>query len=361
MIKALALIGDFNGCTHWRVERPFVRLDEQGAYAAMADKDEPGVENVAHLFDAIVLPRMAWHNHEDGARFIGALHRAGLCVVYECDDDLFSEHINYRIQATVEKSATIEELEAKRVDRLAAIRLCDGVTVSSPRLATVMREMVDCPVLVVPNAIDIPWWRDALRAEPERTDRRVTIGWAGGSRPDDDIGPMAEAWGRVAQAYPDVRFAVYGYQPEPFRSAVPADRLVMYRWRPVESYPGPFRQIDIGCAAVTDTPFNRAKTPIKSWEYAMGGAAVVATPTLYGHCVTDQRTGLVAETADEWTAALSELIENAPRRKRLARNLLRHVEREHALSANLWRWPTAWAAIRDQFLARRGSGAIARA
>jgi hypothetical protein len=43
--------------------------------------------------------------------------------------------------------------------------------------------------------------------------------------------------------------------------------------------------VDIGCCAVADTPFSRAKTPIKAWEYAAAGAAVVATPALYGGCV----------------------------------------------------------------------------
>lgn len=350
--KVLALLGDMNGCSWWRVIRPFELLNRLGAYAAVADKDEPGVETRAWMFDAVILPRMSWEDHHIGARFVNALHRAGLCVIYEVDDDLFSERVNQRIRDTVERDASLELLEQRRLDRLAALRLCDGMTVSSPRLATVMRNLVDYPVHVVPNAIDLDWWREQLAAE-ERIVPGLTIGWAGGSRPDDDIIPMAEAWGRIAVVYPEVQFVCYGYQPEAIKARLPQDRLVQIPWRPVNDYAGAFKNIDIGCASVADQSFNRSKTAIKCWEYSVGGAAVVAGPILYSADIRHGLTGYLAETVDEWEAALSDLVENAPRRKRMAKNLYRRVEREHSLKNNVWRWPAAWESIIAEFRERQ--------
>jgi glycosyltransferase involved in cell wall biosynthesis len=221
--SAIALVGDWTGCTHWRCTRPFELLAQMGVNAAIADKDDPGVTGVVHFFDAVILPRMSWDDHESAQRFISALHRAGVCVIGEYDDDLFSPEINKRIHL-LDPEASPELLEQRRLDRLRALRLMDGVTVSSPRLATVMRSLVDYPVQVVPNAIDLDWWRQQLARE-RRAIPGPTIGWAGGTRPDDDVVPMAQAWGRIAARFPQVNFICYGYQPEAFTAAVPAERL----------------------------------------------------------------------------------------------------------------------------------------
>lgn len=349
--RVLFLLGDMNGCSWWRAVRPAEALVSMGGNVAVADKDEAGLENVVHLFDAVILPRMSWEDHQGAERFIAALHKVGICVIYECDDDLFSEQVNIRIQQTVERDASLELLEQRRLDRLAALRLCDGMTVSSPRLATVMRQMVDYPVHVVPNAIDLEWWAQQMRSEARSVDG-LTIGWAGGSRPDADILPMAEAWGRIARRFPQVTFVVYGYQPEAITAAVPPDRIVQLPWRQVDQYPAPLQNIDIGCAAVADQPFNRSKTPIKAWEYAASGAAVVATPTLYGTDVHHGHTGYLAETADEWEWALADLVMNGPRRRRLAATLRLRVARLHSLEANARRWPAAWSSIIASFRER---------
>lgn len=350
--RVLMLLGDMNGCSWWRAVRPAEWLDKHGYYVAVANKDEPGVENVAHLFDAIVLPRMSWEDHRAARRFVDAVHRAGICVIYEVDDDLFSENVNVRIQQTVERDASLELLEQRRLDRLAALRLCDGMTVSSPRLATVMRNLVDYPVYVVPNAIDLDWWHEQISGA-ERIVPGLSIGWSGGSRPDVDLIEMAEGWRRIAGRYPDVQFVVMGYVPPVLTGAVPAERLHVLPWMPVDQYAGPFINIDIGCAAVADQPFNRSKTPIKAWEYAAAGGVVVATPTLYAKDVQHGHTGYLAESADEWEWALADLIANRSRRERLARNLRVKVQREHSLRTNAERWPDAWAGIIAEFMERQ--------
>jgi glycosyltransferase involved in cell wall biosynthesis len=350
--RILMLLGDMNGCSWWRAVRPAEALNKLGYYIAVADKDDPGLENVVHLFDAVILPRMSWENHEVAERFVRALHNAGICVIYEVDDDLFSENVNLRIQQTVERDAPLDLLEKRRIDRLTSLRLCDGMTVSSPRLATVMRNLVDYPVHVVPNAIDLDWWRQEI-GSAERTVSGLTVGWSGGSRPDIDLIPMAEGWRRIARRYHHVQFVVMGYLPEVLTGAVPEERLHILPWLPVSEYARPFVNIDIGCAAVADQSFNRSKTPIKAWEYAAAGACVVATPTLYGKDVQHGYSGYQADTADEWEWALSDLIMNRPRRERLARRLAVKVAQDHTLRTNAYRWIDAWTSIIAEFRERQ--------
>jgi glycosyltransferase involved in cell wall biosynthesis len=353
----LALVADMTGPTLWRALWPIAALERRGYLCGWEYKDAALAAPFAAKFDGCLLSRVSWRpGHwrlvENALR---EAHDAGRFWVYDCDDDLFGEDSTHRlIEMDWTDGRSLEVLEAERRSRLWAMQVCDGVTVTTPYLASVVRSLTDRPVIVVPNAIDVVWFRSVLRAT-RREIPRLTIGWAGGKRPDADVVVMAEAWARIAARYRSVRFVVGGYLPPPVVTRVPADRLTFLSWARLERYPALLKEIDIACCAVSDTPFNRAKTPIKAMEAALAGSAVVATPTLYGQLVEDGKTGRLAATVDEWESALSDLIERPALRLMLARRLLRVVEREHALERNLWRWPQAWSTIESDTRARRGN------
>lgn len=351
----LALIGDMSGPSLWRVLWPITALEKRGYPAGWDFKDANGIGQVAPAFDGVVIPRMAW---APGQRAIAEhwftlLRRAGKLVVYDVDDDVFGAELDRRMLSLGwAEGKTAERLEAERQERIWAMTMCDGVTVSTPRLATIVRGLTARPVVVVPNAIDLPWFRRVLRGAQRRIDA-VTIGWAGGKRPDDDLLAVAEAWRRVAVRCPAVRFVVAGYLSPVLQAAVPAERLVTIPWLPLERYPAGLRDIDIACCSVADTPFNRAKSQIKAIEATVAGACVVVSPTVYGSLVEHGVTGYVAETADAWESALVDLVERPALRPMMARRLLRHVEQRHTLSGNLWRWPAAWSQIAEDAARRR--------
>jgi glycosyltransferase involved in cell wall biosynthesis len=352
----LALVGDMSGPTLWRVLWPFTALQKRQYPCGWDFKDAAGIGSVAPLFDGVVLPRLSWGPSERSLaeRWFTMLRRAGKLTVFDCDDDLFSPEIDRRsLLLGWADGKTAEDLEAERQMRIWALQQCDGVTVSTRRLATLVRTLTDRPVVVVPNAIDLSWFRRVLRAAERRTDG-ITIGWAGGKRPDDDVAAMAEAWGRVAGRCREVRFVVAGYVPPVVRAHVPADCLVTIPWMALERYPAGLVEVDIACAAVADTPFNRCKSQIKAVEAAVAGAAVVATPTVYGSLLEHGVTGFVAESVDDWESALVELVERPALRSMMARRLLRVVERQHTLDVNLWRWPSAWSAIQADAQERYG-------
>jgi glycosyltransferase involved in cell wall biosynthesis len=228
----------------------------------------------------------------------------------------------------------------------------DGCTVSTQRLATIVRSFTTKPVIVVPNAIDLAWFKGVVRA----TSRQIpglTIGWAGGRRHDRDVEMMAEAWGRIARRYPAVRFVVQGHVPPVILENVDRDRLAILPWMRLEDYPYGLRQVDIGCAALADTPFNRAKSQIKVMEAAAAGSAVVASP-FYAGLVDHGYSGFIADSVGEWEDGLSQLVESNATRQMMARRLLRTVEKRHSLAGNLWRWPAAWSAIQESARVRGG-------
>jgi glycosyltransferase involved in cell wall biosynthesis len=343
----LALVGDMSGPALWRVLQPFTALQKLGYPAAWDFKAADGIGAIAPWYDVFLLSRLAWPPRQRWAAeaWFSIARRAGKVCIYDADDDIFNDHLTHRsIELDWTDGKTRDELEAERIARIWALRQCDGVTVSTPRLATVVRSFTDRPVIVVPNAIDVAWFSGVVRATVRQI-QRPTIGWAGGQRPDRDVATMAEAWGRIARRRSDVSFVVAGHFAAVVASHVPHERLAPIPWLPLEQYPSALAEIDIACCSVSDEPFNRCKSVIKAYEAALAGSAVVASPTLYGSLIEHGQNGYLASTVDEWDEHLTTLLDRPSLRSIMATRLRRHVERRCSLRENLWRWPSAWSSI----------------
>lgn len=351
--RVLALVGDMDACSMWRVLQPYTELQRQGMDCAeWGRKDDNRLADVVHVFDAVVIPRQHWpeEQRDKGDRWFNALHKARKAIIYEVDDDMFTDAFVKRLVDN--HGYTWEYASTRRDCILHAMQACDGVTVSSQRLATIVREYTDRPVVVVENYIDLKWFRAVQRAS-ERIVPGLTIGWAGGNRPDGDMIIMAEAWSRIAERHLNVTFVIQGHHTPALYDAVPKGRVASLDWLPIESYPAGLVNIDIGCCPLEDTAFNRAKTPIKAMEYAASGAAVVASPTIYGRVVDNGVNGFICRTADEWEDALHQLVEDRDLRRGMAKALLTKVRERHALEKNAWRWPEAWGEIINDFRTRQ--------
>jgi glycosyltransferase involved in cell wall biosynthesis len=352
--RVLFLVGDASGCSVWRVFQPVAELQRQGAPVGAVEwgwKDDNRLGDLVAHFDAVILPRLSWRPGDrlDARLWFDGLRRAGKLVWYELDDDLVSPWItNQQERGGLVPELDAEAKEAARLGRLAALRLCDGVTVTSQRLATVVRNHTDAPVEVIPNAIDWRWFKATIKQGGPRRVPPLTVGWAGGARPDADLEAMAWAWGELAQTHPEVSFVVQGHQPKPIHAALPASRIRALPWMPLEAYPVGLANIDIACCPLADAPFNRCKSGIKVWEAAACGSAVVASPTIYRQTIESGEDGYLCETGEEWLAALTRLVEDEGERRRVGGNLRRRVATEHALEANAWRWPVAWARLYER-------------
>lgn len=360
-----SLIQAPNGCAAWRVCWPAYELAARGYPVAWDFIGRPETARLTQLAQLVVLHRAAW-KPEDEANALAYrdfLHGEGKALGYETDDDLYSEDVVARIRSTGDAALNARsdaELERERQARVFALSLADGVTCSTEALAEVCRRYTDANVVVVPNAIDLARFRTAIANHSKRTpDSPLTIGWAGGNRPDVDAEKLGVAWGRIARRFPDVRFLVGGFPLRALTESVPPDRLRYIEKLPLGQYPAIFSEIDIGCCPLADTTFNRSKSPIKAMELAAAGAAVVASPTVYADFLRHGHDGLVADTPDEWEWHLAQLVEKPGRRQLLSARLLERIEAEHSLAGTVTRWPRAWQSIveswRDRGAARAAS------
>jgi glycosyltransferase involved in cell wall biosynthesis len=346
--SAVAVIMDcpnIAGCAHWRIWGPYAHLVSRGYRAEWTDMRDPMLDEKVVQYGLVVLPRWGFHVK---TRWVGLAFRqmivdAGGRLVFELDDDLFSEGFEQRL-ITLHNRTAEQAREEAEVYRW-ALTLADGVTVSTPYLAALVRQYVDKPIEVIPNAIDVSWY-ERTQARAKRTVRGLTVGWMGGLRPDADVSQMAEAWRRLARRYPALRFVVQGYLPEPIKRAV-GNRLTALPWMDVHAYPRGLVNVDIGCCPLADTPFNRAKSAIKAYEWAVTRAPVVASPLLYSEVITHGENGYIAHDADEWEFYLSRLVESTHLRRQMSRSLYAKVKREHSLAVNLGNWPAAYQRLAD--------------
>jgi glycosyltransferase involved in cell wall biosynthesis len=354
--RVLAIIGDDSGPTLWRIWSPFAELQKRGVFAHWKHVQDPELQdpmfqlNVLRKFDAILLARMSWAYRVAARMQLQAFHKAGMPVWLEIDDDMFSPGIVPRQFGVFERDRAkgLAQLEQERQDRLWLLRQVDGLTVSTRRLHTIVRQWTDAPIEVVPNALDLRWFYATLRGV-RRVVPPLTIGWAGGARHQADLEPVAQAWGKIAERYPDVMFVIQGYMSDALVAAVPPERVRRLPWLPLAEYPRALLNIDIGICSVAPALFNTAKTPIKLWEYTAAGAACVVSPTLYGPYVTDGEDALVAETADEWEIQLARLIEQPDLRRQLRRAQRRRLACDHSLERNWQQWPNAWSRLLEDF------------
>lgn len=335
--------GSSEACTMWRTWQPFHMLRTHGYHALWGWLDDPLTATACGVVPVIILPRVGWPpGHERAGREWFRIQRKHKKIVlYEVDDDLFSPFMVDQQSRGIARHQTREKIEGDSRADLWAMQQCDGVTVTTQYLASTVRRFTDKPVEVVPNAIDVEWFQ-AVQRQGKRTIPGLTIGWAGGHRPDTDLTEMAIAWGRIAKRYPHVTFVVQGSQPWVLYEQVPPDRMVAVPWMPVGEYPKGLLDIDIGCCPLENRPFNRCKTPIKAWEYALSGAAVVASPTVYYQSINAENNGMIATSAVEWEESLAILIEDREQREYLAGRLKQDVIDKWSLKRNYWRWPAAW-------------------
>jgi glycosyltransferase involved in cell wall biosynthesis len=184
--------------------------------------------------------------------------------------------------------------------------------------------------LLIPTCIDTDAYHPRLRPR-KGSSHRVIVGWTGSrstNRYLDDLFPaLARLAGRIELRILSDTESGFDY-----------DRLgdVPHRFTPwSREVEIPFvAGFDVGLMPLTDDPWTRGKCGFKALQYMGLGVAAVCSPVgVNREIVADGLNGLLAETPDEWHAALTRLIDDPPARERLAAAGRRTVEERYSLAA----------------------------
>lgn len=338
-----ALLGDVDAPAMWRVFQPFSYLHKMGYSVGWGLLDDQEALVAASAADIVVLPRTAWHTRKIAREFVAAAHKTGKSVVYESDDNVF-DTASYVIRAFETPRLRQKWIGGTSRARLSLME-CDGATFSTPMIAARARAVgFERTIEIVPNRIDLRWWHSVL-GNTRRDFPSPTIGWAGGRRNQSDMTHMLEAWAAVAEKRPEVHFITVGHLFDAVGDAVGKDRWTHIPWMKMSKYPQAYKQIDIGCCPLAPSLFNACKSPIKAMEYAAAGAAVVASPTVYGMYFRENDGILLADSPAAWESALLLLLDDKGERDRRATQMLNVVIRDWWLERDVEAWPRAWASI----------------
>jgi glycosyltransferase involved in cell wall biosynthesis len=288
-------------------------------------------------YDAVCFQR---NSTPDTLLLLRELEKKGIPTLYDVDDDLFS----------IETTSPVFDLYLKRPDvpwhQLMAMRFCRSLTVSTKQLQFVYSPL-NLKSKVLPNFIDLREWDNVKFPAMCWGDDRVVLLWAGSGTHLGSLALMTDALGNVLRKYPQAILVLMGLDACPF-PRLPRAQLAMFGWSVYANYQSILRSADIGLAPLAPSQFNKAKSDLRIKEYASAGLAIVGSPFCeYTESISGAG-GFLCKNPEQWTEALSLLIEDAVERKRRKEQAREWVKRwDIGQPENAVQWQVVFEQMKD--------------
>ena len=309
-----------NVSSHYRAIEPMEALAARG-HGVLLDGDPsltPAPE--ARACDVAVISR---YQGKAAQRLVEALRAAGLAIVWDHDDAVALSH---------RLNPGALQVQRRRSELATILALTDVVTTTNPMLAEHFRELGAQSVHVIENYLG-EYFADVGRAPHDG----VVLGWAAWSDHQVDWQELRlrEMVERALEAHPQLRVESIG----PINLGLPPERYSQIGVVPLPELGRNLARFDIGIAPIADRPFNRARSNVKLKEYAGAGAVWLASPIgpYVGHG-EKQGGQLVAD--ERWADAIGELVAKPRLLRRLARRGRRWAESQ-LIGRNTAPWEAA--------------------
>ena len=182
----------------------------------------------------------------------------------------------------------------------------------------------------IPNCIDTTKWNISKKIKKTKN---LTIGWVGGGNHDEDLKIMCDVIPILLKKYRYIEFKFVHGMPTYLRDI---DKRVKWinEWSAIDKYPSFVAKqgFDIGIAPLTYNKFNMSKSNLRWLEYSALGIPCVASSIVpYEKSIQNGKTGLLADTAEEWIGHLSHLIESESARFEIGDNAFKEVSNHYNL------------------------------
>lgn len=285
--------------------------------------------------DIVVVQRLC---NPDYIEPIKELRKKGKKVIYELDDDLF----NYPESQEYEK-VTVSKAQKQTVDIIRILRNCDAATVSTQSIADTIKELVDIPVYVIPNCIDLD---DYPSVEYSHRDPFI-IGWAGGHYHFQDLAIIEDQLCRILDKFPHVTLAMVGFCPERIYKQY-RSRLIVEPFSPMREFflKMSLLKFDIGLAPLHKTKLGLGRSNLRMLHYA-----ALKIPTMcsdygeYGALARDSKSFFLTQD-NEWFNNISMRIDQK-NHSLMAGHAYDYVAEHYDISKNVKRWMNAYSIIMD--------------
>jgi GT2 family glycosyltransferase len=325
----------------YRCDHQAEQLAMLGVSVDVRRTDDVRWGEVADRYGLFVLHRVAF---EEGLRwFLGVARRTGKRVIFDTDDLVFDPGaLRAHFSGLEHLDATERRAFERRVEKShEALRSADAATTSTEPLAELARR-VNEHVYVTPNTVseEMVEQAEAALASAAVADAsregEVTIAYMSGTPTHDrDFLEAADAVRAVLDAFETTRFLVVGDLRLGQGFTGFRDRIRHLPFQPWYRLPELMAGVDVNLAPLEQgNPFTECKSCIKYLEAGLVGVPTVASPRSdFRRVIEHGRNGLLADTPEEWRAALTELVSSVDRRRALGRAAYEDVRANHTTRA----------------------------
>jgi O-antigen biosynthesis protein len=273
--------------------------------------------------DAVIFYRVP--GHPEQLALIEAAQRRGLATFWEVDDLIFDRDAylangNFHRLPEPVRDTILGEIPKC----LQALQACGCGIASTPGVATAMRNAGVATVYIIENALDAATeaageTARARRATQPRQDALTIFYGSGSSAHDADFACAAPAIAEVMRLHAHVKLSVIGELALPPCLDDLSGRVVRLPYCRFDAYLGHLAAADINMAPLQNCRYNDGKSTIKYIEASALGLASVCSPRApFKEIISHGANGLLAETADDWRAALLELVTSRELRDRMS-------------------------------------------
>ena len=222
------------------------------------------------------------------------------------------------------------------------IEIADLVTTTTEYLANKLQQY-NPNVIVLENYIDLERWD--LEPKYKNESKCIRIGWAGSVTHIKDLEFIEEPVKKICKEFPNVQLVLVG-EPRAKEMFIGCNKEVQLGV-PFTVWPKKLSglRLDIGLAPLIHNDFNKCKSRIKHYEYAINMIPAVYSPTVYDEQHFDGYFGLVAPDKDRWYACLRNLVQSKELREDIANSAYGFVKAHKSLEKHIDLWEKAYTSI----------------
>jgi len=355
---------DTDGCYKVRNLIPYNAIKKVGHEVRMTNKIEFYFLNGKNRMDTsnfdwadvIIFNRHYDNRDELISSIINYCKNKNKTVLYDTDDLLMKIEKNNPAYSTISK-------RKKHIETM--LNIVDGCTTTTPELKLELQKYNN-NVEVLPNCVLPDEW-----VERKRNHKKLRIGWAGSSTHAKDLLIIIDVI-KDLKKIEDFEFIIFGFSSEPLKdyfnnlkekhkkeikklnnpNAKPAEwylsvlelekalkglEYIHYPFVKIEEYNKMLSDIDldIGLCPLVDNPFNRCKSAIKFYEYAMVGTVTLASKippyeSEVNYCAKNR--------FNKWKSKLLTLIQNKDKRKEILAEQQKWVKENRNIDKNINNW-----------------------
>lgn len=266
---------------------------------------------------------------EELGEFIRLAKELNKTVIYDIDDLV----IDTKYTDTIKYLDTMSPEERKGYDEgvrnmQKVLKMCDAAITTTERMAEELKHYVP-KVFINRNTASeemLQLSEEAYKkiiAEKTAEERKtVKLGYFSGSiTHNDDFILIQPAVAKIMEKYPQTELHIAGILDIPKELEAFKERVIAHPFTDWKKLPEMIASMDINLAPLEESIFNEAKSENKWVE-----AALVRVPTIasnlgaFKRMIEHNKTGILANTCDEWYEGLESLVVDAQKREYIAKN-----------------------------------------